>query len=218
MYQFNIQIATLLIYLSVSVASAQVTFELVDVPIPVGTDIVDGFIIFPVNTAGAVLGDLDDYVCQDLIVDTAVDWTAAAILIELTAGSIYQETKGSVEVPEGFKFYNGQTSKPPSAAFFSVLPSSEYDTYVHGNGDSVTVQGAGGDVGGDTIQFDDAEIDVTWTSATSSTNDIGENSIGRFTFSNNATGTFKLKVTQADDHNGYEVTGTISSGVMSFDP
>lgn len=214
MRQFSILITTLLIYLSVSVASAQVSFVLEDVTIPTGTDIVDG-IIYPGGTTGAVLGDLDDYVCQDLIADTTEEWTGAAILIELTAGSIYQELAGSVPVTGGIKYYNGQTNSPPFSTIFTDLPSSEYDTYIHSTGNSVTIQGAGGDVGGDTYQFDDAEIDVTWSSFTAPS---GENYIGRFTFSDNATGTFSLMVTQADDTSSYVVTGTISSGVMSFDP
>ncbi len=211
-------LAVSLVCLSASAVSAQVTFSLTAVPIPAGTQIVDGLIL-PAGTPGPVLGTLDGYVCQDLSVDTANDWTAGVLLIELTAGSIYQELEGIVPVEGGAKFYNGWSSQQPLAAYIPVMPSSEYDTYVHGNGQSATFHGGGGDIGGDVQQFDSTEIDVTWSGPSWVKDDIGTSFIGRITLTSDAAGTWKLKVTQADDYNSiYVVTGTITNGVMSFDP
>ncbi len=198
-------------------ASAQVTFALTAVTIPTGTNIVDG-IEYPGGTPGAVIGNLDNYVCQDLTISTTDDWHAAAMLVELTNGSIYQETEGFVATANGFKMYNGQTSQQPSSSLFSMLPSSEYDTHIHANGHNASTAGAGGDAGGDTQQFDSSELDVSWFGPTDSTDDTGTVALGRFTFTNNATGIWRAVVTVDDGESSLVVTGTISNGVMQFDP
>jgi len=218
MHRIKSIIAVSLVCLSASAASAQITFDLVPVSIPAGTQIVDG-VIFPAGTPGPVLGTIDGYVCQDLVVDTTTDWAAAAMLIELTDGSLYQENEGFVYMGNGtVKFYNGQSFRKPDPSAFATLPSSEYDTYVHGNGQQGTAYGAAGDVHGDVQQFDTTEIDVSWSGPSWITNDIGSVALSRVTLSDDATGIWRLKVTQADDLSQYVVTGTITNGVLAFDP
>lgn len=210
--------AVLLVVIFTAAASfAQVTFELVTVPIPPGTQIVDG-ILFPAGTPGPVLGTLDGYKCQDLVVETTQDWTIAAMLIELSNGSIYQELEGIVAAEGGYKFYNGQTTKLPDATLFPTLPSSQYDTYVHGNGLQASFNGAAGDVGGDGLQFDATQIDAAWSGPFESTDDIGSVALGRFTLTGDAAGIWRLVITQKGDLNGIVVTGTVVNGELQFDP
>lgn len=202
--------------ITTSAVRGQVTFQVSPVTIPSGTNIVDG-IEYPGGTPGSVLGNLNNYVCQDMEVDTDIDWSGAAMLVELSTGSMYQELEGFAATQNGYKMYNGQTSKVPSSAFYSSLPSSEYDTYVHGNGDDATLIGAGGDAGGDLQEFSTDEIDVSWYGPTGSTDDTDLVALGRFTFSNDAVGIWRLVVTLRGEASDIVVTGTIANGVMAFD-
>ncbi len=151
------------------------------------------------NSAG-----LTGYATSDLQITTPdLDWTGAALLLELTAGSIYQE-------PEGWG-QNGSTLGAPDPAGFGVFPSSEFDTYFDGNGHTITFAGGAGDVGGDTLQYDTAQLDAAWYGM--ATNDTGTFNIARITLSDNATGSWSLALTDEDFKTGqYEFGGTIENG------
>lgn len=155
--------------------------------------------IVSVNNSSALTG----YETQDLKVNTVDDWTTASMVLELTNGSIYQDTAG------------GNTA--PNPALFSFVPSVEFDTYVAGGPSAAIIAGSGGDAGGGSeLQFDDERLDVSWSNNTSG--DTGDIQIARVTLTDDADGTFTLVVTQADDATNHTYTGTITDGIMAFDP
>ena len=126
--------------------------------------------------------ELTGYTTADLQVTTTSDWTGAALLLELTQGSIYQDGAG------------GNTQ--PSSGLINAVPSVEFDTYVAANDNSVIVAGGAGDVGGNGLQFDTSELDITWVDT--ATNDTGTINIGRISLSDDAVGTWSLQLINAD--------------------
>lgn len=166
-------LATATLLCAVSAAPAAIVGEFVPVTSEGGTSPPSGF------------------VTQDLVVQTDTDWFGANLLIELTAGSIYQN-----ELQSGYG--------PPSPGFFPIVPDLRWDTYVTGslgvNGPAPSSLGGAVDLGGSAAgQFDTAGIDLNWFTVT--TNDIGTFSLGRFTLSNDAVGTFKLRLDAAAEAN-----------------
>ena len=145
---------------------------------------------------------LTGYVTQDVKADTVNDWTSAAIVLELDAGSIYQDGFGN--------------DAEPNPAFFSYFPSLEFDTYLAGGPMGVGILGAGGDAGGEAYQFDNLGLDASWRS--NSPLDVGLTRIARVTLTDDASGTWRLAVMQADDETRHDFTGTIVNGVMAVDP
>ncbi len=143
-------------------------------PIPAGKLINEG--------GGATL---DNFVSQDLFANTSDDWTIAAIVVELTAGSIYQDTVGS------------STGAGPAAPNIIVaMPSVEYDTYVTTTASyGAAVEGAAGDLGDLLFKPDDTTgLSLSWHAFAQDENNIGATRIGRFTFSDDAQGTWSLAV------------------------
>ncbi len=124
---------------------------------------------------------LSGYKTFDLQVSTDTDWTVAAMLIELTRGSIYQDPAGS--------------DLAPASGAVDFFPTLEFDSYVTGNGHSTSIVGAAGDLGGNKLQFDTTEIDVTWSN--SALDDLGTIVIGRVTISDDAAGIVRVAVAQA---------------------
>ncbi len=195
-------------------ASAAVTAWFTNIAVPNGVNIVDGFTL-PFGPPGAVLGNLDGFVANDLTVTSTTDWTAAAIVIDLSSGSIWNEPDDA-----GAVVYNGTTLGPNNPAFYPALPSSEFDSYLDSNGDgsSIAIAGAGGDAGGILQQFDTARIDISWNSLGGDTNDIGANALGRFTLSGDANGTLTLAVTEAGSPEAFLFTISIVSGIIFPEP
>jgi FG-GAP-like repeat/FG-GAP repeat len=148
---------------------------------------------------------LTGYRTFDLEVTTGRDWTASALLIELTQGSIYQDAAGGERAPNPF--------------LFGATPTLEFDTYVSANGNSTSIAGAAGDVGGDTLQFDTSEIDIAWFD--SAQNDFGTIVIGRFTLSDDAAGDVSVLMTEgrlaSKEKPGepYFARGSITGGDLS---
>ncbi len=126
------------------------------------------------------------------------DWTGAALLLNLSAGSIYQDAFGS--------------NLPPSPSWFELFPTLEFDTYVGVPGSSIA--GGAGDVGGDGLTFSTTELDVSFYNINSS--DTGTFSIGRVTLSDDAVGTWSL-LAVADGDQLFDLVGTITQGVMTVD-
>ncbi len=198
-----------------SSASAAVTASFANIAVPAGVNIVDGFTL-PFGPPGAVIGNLDGFVANDLTVTTTTDWTAAAMVIDLSSGSIWNEPDDA-----GAIVYNGTTLGPNNAAFYPALPSSEFDTHTDSNGDGDTttaIAGAGGDAGGVLQQFDTARIDFSWNSLGGDTNDIGANALGRYTLSGDANGTLTLAVTEAGSANAFLFNFPIVAGVVAPEP
>ncbi len=127
---------------------------------------------------------LNGYRTFDLEITTGNDWTSTALLIELTGGSFYQDPYGS-------------DLEPPSG-LFGTYPKLEFDTYVTTYGNSASIAGGAGDVGGDGLQFDTQEIDISWFDIPR--NDVGTFSIGRFTLTDDAAGSFKFLTFSGNPH------------------
>jgi len=125
--------------------------------------------------------ELTGYTTADLEVTTTTDWTSAALLLELSQGSIYQDAAGDIDAP--------------NPGLFGTFPTLEFDTYVDAGSNTALVAGSAGDVGGDAFQFDTGEIDALWFDTASS--DTGTLTIGRFTLSDDAVGTWSLRVLNA---------------------
>jgi hypothetical protein len=178
----TLRVAILALGVNAVTANAN-TMSWVNVPIPPGTAVNNP------NSQPTGLTNLDGYQSWDLTLDTTADWTAAELLIELSAGSIFQEG-------EGFGA-NGVTLGQPNPVGFIPLPSSEFDTYIFDPHGGAAIAGAAGDVGGDVQQFDTAELDISWNSAGADTADTGTFTIARITLSGDAQGILALAFTVA---------------------
>lgn len=141
---------------------------------------------------------LTGYKTFDLEVTTDQDWTVAAMLIELTGGSIYQDPFG--------------TNFEPTAGVVALFPTLEFDSYVAANGHVASIAGGAGDVGGNGLRFDTVEIDVSWSDLAQ--DDLGTIVIGRFTVSDDAEGIVRLKVAQAGNNVGLVSSETFTEGIL----
>ena len=144
------------------------------------------FDLSPVDNSALLTG----YTTYDMQVTTDTDWTAAAMLLELSTGIMYQHEYGTAGQPNPF--------------FFSLFPELEFDTYVIGNR-----VGGGGDVGGDSFTFGAAELDTSWYNMADT--DIGTITIGRVTMTNDAVGSMAIMLTN-DGKETVELSITIDSG------
>ncbi len=145
---------------------------------------------------------LTGYTTADLQVTTGSDWTAAALLLTLTHGSIYQDAAGSATTP--------------NAGLFGTFPTLEYDTYVSANGGTPSIAGGAGDVGGDAYQFDTVELDISWFDTTGA--DTGTITIGRITLSDDAVGTWSLKLLNNASEKYVVVNMAFSNGELAEPP
>ncbi len=133
---------------------------------------------------------------QDLYINTTAGdtWGTAQILATLTSGSIYQDPNGS--------FF------APNPLLFDTFPELEYDSYLDGNGQQPMIAGQAVNLGGDVQEFSENHIDITWLSA--GQNNIGTFTIGRFTLSDDAYGTWTMMVTSTSGYRTYQ--GSIVAG------
>ncbi len=181
-----------------SFTTAQATISLptvTPVPIPAGTLITDG--------GGATL---DSFVSQDLFANTSLDWTIAAIVVELTAGSIYQDTAGGA-------------IGPASPIVIGAAPSVEFDTYLTNTAAFTAIEGAAGDLGDLVFKPDETTgLSVSWHGFADDQNNIGATGIGRFTFSDDAQGTWSLAVGEKFSTADKFVSNPIVNGQMIVDP
>jgi len=137
----------------------------------------------PVDNSALLTG----YSTYDLHITTDTDWTVAAGLLDLTAGSIYQHTQGG-------------DRGVPSPRLVSAYPDLVFDTYVIGN-----IAGGAGDIGGDGFVFSDSQLSVSWFNIENT--DIGTTTIGRLTLSDDAEGSLSMVLGAAGmEHNEYDVT------------
>jgi len=145
---------------------------------------------------------LTGYVTQDLNTLTDTDWVGAAMVVELDAGSFYQDGFGS--------------SVAPNLNFFSLFPSLEFDTYMTGGTLGIGVHGAGGGAGGSAYQFDTQRLDASWTPNADGL--YGQAVIARISLTDDSQGRWSLALFQENDDYRYDLTGPIVNGVMQLDP
>jgi len=142
------------------------------------------------------------FVTSDLAVNASTDWLAANLVLNLTSGSIYQDA-----ILSGFG--------PPSSALVNAIPSTRFDTYVTGSaglaGGAPSSAGGAVDLGGSPVSaFDTSKINLNWF--TTSTTDIGQFTIGRITLSDDAVGTFSLRLDSLQQTGPFLLSGTIENG------
>lgn len=153
--------------------------------------------IAPVDTPDVLAG----YHSSDLLVTTPdSDWTSAAILLELSAGSIYQDPFGA-DLP----------SHPFVAELF---PTVEFDTSVGVPGGSIAggaidLEGSSG-----SAEVSTSRLDVTFFNFDKT--DLGTFPIGRITLSDDAEGSWSL-ISLTADRQRVDLIGTITKGVMAVD-
>ena len=134
---------------------------------------------------------LPGYITRDLVVTTDSEWFGAELLITLDTGSFYQHPYGTVG--------------PPEAGMISLFPELEFDTYLTGgtpdsDPGGLTCGGAvdlGGTPGVGNCQFDESEIDVAWYRM--QTLLVGDLMVARLTLSSDASGSWKLRISNQDE-------------------
>jgi hypothetical protein len=152
------------------------------------------------------------YVSHDLSVNAATDWLATEMRVVLTGGSIYQNTDAGTPNP----IYKG-----PDPSNFGALPNLRWDTYVtsaQGLAD-VAPRSAGGavDLGGSaTLAFTTSSINLEWF--TTNTTDSGTFTLGRFTLSNDAAGTWQLRLDSLNQTAPYLLSGNVQNGLLISNP
>ena len=158
-------------------------------------------------------GALSSYVSNTWDVATGSDeWLTAQLLVELSAGDIYQDSLG--------------TNNPPDASLIGANPSLEFDSYMTGGYDTdyltpspglvPFVLGGAGDIGGGmSLTFNTTEIDAAWISL-EETHAVGDLMLARVTLSDDAMGTFKYQISYSDGEPNsiYMLGGVIVNGVM----
>jgi len=131
------------------------------------------------------------------------DWGGASLLLELTAGSLYQDP--------GAGMFGG--TLPIHPFFFQQFPAAEFDTSVGTLGGAAI--GGSSSVGGDgNLEFSATRLNVSFYNF--ATTNIGTLPIGRITLSQDAVGTWRLLAV-----NGWgdtvDLVGTIDQGVIAID-
>lgn len=129
----------------------------------------------PVDNSAVLTG----YTTYDMRVTTDTDWTAGAMLFELSAGSFYQHAQGT-------------DGGVPHPFLVSLYPELAFDTYLAGS-----VVGGGGDIGRREAQlvFDAGVLDVSWYNLDRA--DIGTTTIARLTLTDDAAGSMSIMLSAA---------------------
>ena len=180
-------------------ASADITLEVVPIDNSVGE--------------GGPTPELAGYVTQDLVVTTDTDWLSAQMIVTLDApGQIYQDLMGDAS-PQSPGDPNPQS---PNPAFFPLVPSLEFDTYLSNGvlGESVSWSEALDLCLGCGPVFDSDHISFLWY--TTGTEDIGTLALARVTLADTANGTWQFVAT-AMPQGGPRVevpAGIVANGVM----
>ncbi len=129
--------------------------------------------------------------------DGPSEWTSAGIVVDLTAGSVYNNTNGG--------------DGPPSTAFIGFVPALAFDTHVGIIDDgSAGIAGGAGDIGGGPQSADAPQISLSWFNT--ATGDTGGQQIGMITLSEDAAGTWTY-VSQ-----GVATSGVVVNGALVPEP
>lgn len=132
-----------------------------------------------------------------------IDWTGAALTIDLTSGSTYQNEFGS--------------DTPPIEGFFDLFPELEFDTYVGIIGDGTAgIAGGAGTLSGGLLSLDAPQVSTAWFNT--SKLDTGSNKIGNISLTDDASGTWSIAVTFAYLPNLVFLNNPIVNGEMVWDP
>jgi hypothetical protein len=147
------------------------------------------------------------YVSQSLNVTATTQWYGAELIMTLTNGSIFQSP-----FVAGFG--------PPGAALESAIPSTVWDTYISGpTGDTPSSAGGAVDLPGGTITstFNTSAINIEWFEIPSASS-VGSFSLGQFTLSNDAAGSFELRLDCQNQTAPFLLSGTIQNGSLATVP
>ena len=147
------------------------------------------------------------YVSQSLNVTATTQWYGAELILTLTNGSIFQSP-----FVAGFG--------PPGAALESAIPSTVWDTYISGpTGDTPSSAGGAVDLPGGTITstFTTSAINIEWFEIPSASS-VGSFSLGQFTLSNDAAGSFELRLDCQNQTAPFLLSGTIQNGSLATVP
>lgn len=145
--------------------------------------------------------ELSGYITQDLSITTDTDWLAGNLFLSLSSGDIYQSAYGN-------------DLAPPSPAIVSFFPEAAFDTYVAGRIADAFSSGGAADLSGNAAAtFGVDNLDINWF--TTSTDDVGTFTIGRFSFSDDASGAFTLRLDAAESR-PLMIEGAVTDGAMSI--
>lgn len=132
-----------------------------------------------------------------------IDWTGAALTIDLTGGSTYQHELG------------GDTA--PSQVFVDTFPELAFDTYLGIIGGSPGgIAGGAGTLGGGPMSLNSPGFSATWFNTTKL--ETGSNRIGNISLTDDASGTWSIAVTFAFMPNLVYLNNPIVNGEMVWDP
>ena len=131
---------------------------------------------------------LSGYKTWDVTLITDTEWLDTEMLIDLSAGSIYQNLNGS--------------NLPPDPAGFSGNSALKFDSFVTAGstdyGSDPEIIGGAVDLGGGIpAVLDTAGMDITWCPV--STGNVGELCIARITLSDSSAGTMYMRVANPTD-------------------
>ncbi len=118
------------------------------------------------------------YRVWDMMTDVDSDWTNARLDLILTSGTLYQDSFGS--------------DVEPQPAFFPMVPTLEWDTYLQVPGGFPAAVG----LAGDPPYMSDTSITASWFDSVVGT--AGVYKIARITLSTDARGTITGKVYDVD--------------------
>ena len=138
-------------------------------------------------------------------VNTDIDFTAAAVFVELNAGTLHNPN--------------------PIIADIETFDQGSGDTFLSANGNlALGIPGGAGDLGHFNVNagapdFGPTTLGVTWNSPGADMDDTGVGlPIGRFSFSDDAQGTWSLAVTVAFSPTIIYLSNPLVNGEMIFSP
>jgi hypothetical protein len=212
-----------LCHLSVAAASA----ALLGFGLRANAQAVTTFSSAPVTDANAIFDDINLTGRVQNIMSVSVganDWTGSSIRITLDTGTVYNATNGAAATD----------SQPSPGSWTSVgTRNGPYDTFVNSKGTGVpnpdtqpTMAFLLGSTNPDGSSGPPPAVGLTTTGATLVSaqwgnifaTDTGTFSVGRFTLSTNATGTFIGSSVENATNVPVAFSGTIAGGVMTITP
>lgn len=143
----------------------------------------------------------------NVTVPTGADWQGAKIRISLTAGTVYNTASAS-----------GGTEDAPNQAFWGFVPAQQYDTFINSKGYTTGVQlgtvnadGSDGSLPSSGLSGTGRTlVSIAWGNVVPA--EDGTFSVGQFTFSSTATGTFFGAI--SDTNGTTPFSGTVVNGKL----
>jgi len=159
----------------------------------------------PVDNSSAMSG----HTTVDLFITTDSGLCCAAMLMELDSGEFFYFDYVS---PDGQFSLTAEQDQPPQQSIIDLgqtvpeIAPIEFTTYVTIAGEQAGLL-AGGDVGGDGLEFSEQEIDVAWYSFDYP---VGRAHAARITFTDGSTGSWALLTVEGAVVEGDEFSGTLA--------